>query len=97
MNPTTEEICTKATPVFKKYGVKRARLFGSFARGEAGPDSDIDLLVELQRPLGFEFFEFEEQLAAELKREVDVVTEGSVNKFLRPYIVSDLKLLYEEK
>ncbi len=98
MNPTLEEISEKARPVFEKYGVKRARIFGSYARGEAKPDSDIDILITTPPAMSlFSYMDFKEQLEAELGRSVDVVSEGNINKFLRPYIVPELKPLYEER
>lgn len=97
MNPTLEEISEKARPVFEKYGVNYAALYGSIARGEARPDSDADLLVEYSRPLGFEYFDMRHELEKSLGRDVDVITEESMNEFLRPYIVPDLKPIYGEK
>jgi len=97
MNPTLEEISQKATPVFEKYGVTRARIFGSFARGEARADSDIDLVVDLERPLGFDYFAMQEELEAQLGREVDVMTEPGISKFFRPYIIPELQPLYDRR
>lgn len=57
-------------------GFAHIALFGSVARGEARQDSDIDLLVELDRnrPLGLEFFSTVERVEQILGRKVDVVT-----------------------
>lgn len=57
-------------------GFARIALFGSIARGEALPDSDVDLLVELDRsrPLGLEFFSTAERVEEILGRKVDIVT-----------------------
>lgn len=57
-----------------EYGVKRIGLFGSFARGTADEASDIDVVVEFQRPIGFKFIEFVDYLEQLLGREVDVLT-----------------------
>jgi predicted nucleotidyltransferase len=97
MQPTVNEIAEKIEPVFKKYGVTYAALYGSHARGEARPDSDVDLLVEYSKPLGFEYFDMHHELEENLGREVDVITEESMNEFLRPYIVPDLTPIYGEK
>lgn len=58
----------------KKFGVKRVAVFGSFARGKAKRGSDVDLLVEFTRPIGFEFFELGDYLKRLLGRNVDILT-----------------------
>ena len=97
MQPTIQEIAEKAKPVFEKYGISYAALYGSIARGEARPDSDADLLVEYDRPLGFEYFDMRRELEEGLGRPVDIITDASMNKFLRPYIAPDLTPIYGEK
>ena len=56
----------------QRYGVVRLSLYGSFARGAAVEDSDVDLLVELFRPLGLEFVALAQYLERKLGREVDL-------------------------
>lgn len=58
----------------KKFGVKRVAVFGSFARGKAKRNSDVDLLVEFSKPVGFEFFELGDYLKKLLGRNVDILT-----------------------
>ena len=60
-----------------QYGVTRLALFGSTARGEAGADSDVDLLVELERPLGFAFVGLATELEEQLGHPVDLATFNS--------------------
>jgi predicted nucleotidyltransferase len=96
MSEDLSEIKEKITPVLEKYGVEYARIFGSVARGEAREDSDVDLLIKLLKPVSlYTFFNLQDELEEVLERKVDLVTEGSLNKFLRPYILPDLKTLYE--
>ena len=57
-----------------EYSVKRIGLFGSFARGTANETSDIDVVVEFQRPVGFKFIELVEYLEQMFGRKVDVLT-----------------------
>ena len=61
-----------------EYGVKRIGLFGSFASGTANEASDIDVIVEFQRPIGFKFIELVDYLERLLGREVDVLTPVGV-------------------
>lgn len=69
-------------PWLESRGVSELALFGSFARDEAGPDSDVDLLVKLSRPMGLEFFGLEEEISERLGRRVDLCTEGWLNRFV---------------
>lgn len=76
----------------RRFGVRVVGIFGSFARGEAGPVSDVDLLIELERPLGWEIVDVKEYLEALLGLRVDIVTRGALRKKprLRQTIEEDL-------
>ncbi|MBI5003941.1 nucleotidyltransferase family protein [Candidatus Kaiserbacteria bacterium] len=90
------EIQEKTSPILRSYHVRKASVFGSIARGEDSKDSDVDLLVEFGEPMGMiGYLRFIAQLEESLQKKVDVVTEKSINKFIRPYIVPDLKVIYE--
>ncbi|MGB5612189.1 MAG: nucleotidyltransferase family protein [Sedimenticolaceae bacterium] len=71
----------------RRFGVTRLALFGSTARDEAGPDSDVDIVVGFDGPatsaryFGVQFF-----LEDALGCAVDLVTEKAVRSELRPYI-----------
>lgn len=60
------------------YGVSKIALFGSFATGTPRSDSDIDLLVELNRPLGFAFMDLADDLEEKLGRKVDILTRDGL-------------------
>lgn len=67
-----------ALPALKEqYGVSLLALYGSVARDEAETDSDVDLLVELERPLGFAFVDLASELEEHLGRPVDLATFNS--------------------
>lgn len=67
----------------EKYSVKEIGIFGSCARGEQDETSDIDILVELEKPVGIvKFLKLEKHLSLLLEAKVEIVTK----KALKPYI-----------
>ena len=90
------EMQEKISPILSKYGIERAAVFGSVARGEDVPKSDVDLLIKLgEQPMGMiKYMELIEEIEQSLGRKVDIITEGS-DKFLRPYIEKEMKVIYE--
>ncbi|MFC1770577.1 nucleotidyltransferase family protein [Candidatus Margulisiibacteriota bacterium] len=83
---------------FRTCPVNKAYLFGSVARGEESKDSDIDVLVELDRtkPIGLEFIEMQITLQKLLHRKVDLVTNKALSKYIKPYIDKEKVLIYEK-
>lgn len=74
----------------ERHGVDRIRVFGSCARGEAGPQSDVDLLIRLQSGHGFpDFMAFCEEAEAALGRHVDVVTEDGLSPYIRERVLAE--------
>ncbi len=61
-----------------EYGVRRIGVFGSYAKGVATERSDVDLVVEFDRPIGFRFVEFVEFLEALFGKPVDVLTPAGI-------------------
>lgn len=64
----------------KKYGVAILGIFGSYARGEQNELSDIDILVELEKPIGLKFFELWDELENLLGIKVDLLTIKAVKQ-----------------
>ena len=93
---TIQDIKVKITPVLKEYDIKYAGIFGSFARGESTEKSDVDIMVKFGRPMGmFTYMKFVNGLESSLERKVDVVTENSLNKYVKPYVLPEIKVIYE--
>jgi uncharacterized protein len=70
------------------FGVKSLAIFGSVARNEAGPDSDVDVLVEFSIPVGyFKFFDLQEYLESILGCRVDLTTPDALHERLRDRIL----------
>lgn len=80
----------------RNNGIERLRMFGSAARGEEGPESDVDLLVDFSRPVGFfELLRAEDELAALFHRPVDLMTEGSISRFMRDQVVESAQVIFD--
>jgi predicted nucleotidyltransferase len=85
-----EEIQRIALPILARYGVKRAVLFDSIVRGEAKVRSDVDLLVDIDRPIGlFRFVGMKQDLEKALGRKVDVVENAALKPALRDRILGE--------
>lgn len=81
-------------------GVVRISIFGSFARREDSPTSDVDILVKLpsgNRPLiGMKWFTLDQELEEKIGRPVDLVSEDALVNSLRAIIEKDLEVIYEK-
>ena len=74
----------------EQFGVTGLTLFGSVARDEAGPDSDVDLLVEFDRPVGlFRFLELQSHLEDLLRCGVDLGTPRSLKPRIRERVLAE--------
>lgn len=74
----------------KRYGVTRIGIFGSVARGEAKPDSDVDIVVEMEKPDLFYMVHIKETLENEFQRPVDIVHyRNKMSKYLKERIQSE--------
>ena len=91
-----DEVQEKITPILRSHDIARASVFGSVARGNDRPDSDVDVLVKFRKPVGLVgFVGLANEMEKALGRKVDLVAEGGINKFIEPYIRQDLKTIYE--
>ena len=74
----------------EEFGVRRLRVFGSLARGSAGPESDVDVLVDLQAPASAKRFDgLQFSLEDLLGRSVDLVTEKALREEFRQIVEAD--------
>lgn len=76
-------------PVLKKYGVKKAALFGSCARGVADEKSDIDILIEPPERMGMTIVRLKRDLEDTLHKKVDLVSYSGISKYLKKYILAN--------
>lgn len=77
---TLDEIAERIAPVAKKYNIPKVYIFGSYARGEANPDSDVDLMIEVGNLRGLEVIGALEEFKNVLKKPVDLITTRALTQ-----------------
>jgi len=73
------------------FGIKKLAIFGSVAKGTAGPDSDVDIVVEFSRPIGFKFMELSDYLETILSRKVDILTMEGIKAIRIKKVADEIK------
>ena len=92
---TFEEICELAAPIARKHGIKSLSLFGSYARGDATEESDVDFLVQPSEGMGlFQLSGLLLDLQGKFG-EVDLVTTGGRDREFLARIAKDCRVIYE--
>ena len=90
MNTYIEEIKRKILPILYRYGVKRVGLFGSCVRGEMREDSDIDILVEIEKDISLlDFVGLKLEIEEVLGHKVDLVEYNTIKPLLRERIFKE--------
>ncbi len=86
---TVKQIKAKIVPVLEKYNIKKAGLFGSYARGEQTKKSDIDLIIEPPKGIGFGFVRIASDLEKAARKKIDLVTYKSLNHLIKRNILRE--------
>jgi predicted nucleotidyltransferase/plasmid maintenance system antidote protein VapI len=99
VNTNRNQILLKLTEVLKKFnGIEQAWIFGSFARKDDGPKSDIDVAVKTDPDFSyFDLADVQEQAGIALKRKVDIGFMDAFKPNILEHIRPDLQLIYEKK
>jgi uncharacterized protein len=84
-------ILREHSDILKKSTVKKIGLFGSYVRGSQRRRSDVDFLVVFEQPTFDNFMELVFSLEKYLGKKVDLVTEGSLSPYIRPYVEKEVK------
>jgi predicted nucleotidyltransferase len=92
-DPIVEKLKGLKPLLSSRYGVKRIGYFGSYARGDQVAESDVDILVEFEGPVGWEFFSLESFLEQELGLKVDLVKEEALKDRLKDDILEEVVYL----
>lgn len=80
----------KQSEIESRFKVRRLGVFGSFARGTAGPDSDVDILVELNEPTFDNYMDLKFYLEDILNHPIDLVIHDTVKPRLKPIIEKEV-------
>ena len=80
-----------------KFNVSRIGYFGSYATGLQSQTSDLDLLVEFSKPVGWEFFTLEKFLEKEFGLPLDLVTEEALKERIKSTVLDQIKTFETEK
>ena len=95
---TIDEIRAKIFPIAQKYGVEKVYLFGSYARGEATPESDIDLRIDKGELRGlFALSGLRNDISEALAKDIDILTTNALSKKFKNKIKKDEVLIYEKE
>jgi predicted nucleotidyltransferase len=94
MSPTIPDP-SKLAPICRKYGVSSLAVFGSFARGEAHSDSDMDILVSFAARVGLlTMVALERELSELIGRKVDLQTEAALSPYIKDQILKERQIIY---
>ena len=94
-----DEIKSAIIPVLKKFGVARASLFGSFARGYQNEESDVDIIIEFEHPESrslLDLVAIEQEISELLDRKTDVLTVNSIHPLIKESVMTDMEVFYEQ-
>jgi len=91
-----DELFKKIFSILKVHDVKKIAIFGSYVRGEAGPESDIDIIIEFKgRKSLLDLVGIEQELSEALGIKVDLLTEKSISPYLIDRIRKEMVVIYE--
>ena len=80
---TLDEMASIVVPIAQSYGAGRVMVFGSYAKGIAGPESDVDLLIEPGEIISyFRFATMATDMEKALGKEVDAISSGCSSRFI---------------
>ena len=74
-----------------EFGVRRIGLFGSYSTGNPDENSDVDIIAEFEKPIGFRFIEFAEYIEKLFDRKADILTPAGLNSIRNKQVADEIK------
>ena len=96
---TREELLAKVIPLFTSYPIRRAALFGSYARNEQNQDSDLDILLEFSEPIGLRYGSLYLDLKEAVPVSIGLLTKAGLeeqSEYFRESVLNDMEVFYEK-
>lgn len=91
----TKEIENQVISFLKECGAKKISIFGSYVRGEATPESDLDIIVEFNQKISLlDLVGFEHELSDLLGVKVELLTEKSISPYIIDDVLAEAKVIY---
>lgn len=88
-----QKITDTIMPILIKYNVKKASLFGSYARGTSDEKSDVDILIEPPEEMGLSVVRLKRELEQVLSKKVDLVSFNGISRYLKDSILANQKII----
>jgi predicted nucleotidyltransferase len=94
MNEYVRQIKQAVVPILRRYGVSKAALFGSIVKNRMRPDSDIDMLVQIDQDISLlDFVGLKIELEEALNRNVDLVEYDTIKPLIREHILKEQEMI----
>jgi len=90
LNQILNVISKNKSSLKRKYRISKIGVFGSYSRNEATEESDVDILVEFEEPIGLDFVLLAEELESLIGNKVDLVSSNAVKPKIKKYIEDEL-------
>lgn len=95
MNQEINHIKKLISPVFNKYNIRAASLVGSAARGEHTPESDYDIVIDIDQPISLlTFSRIKIELEDIFHKKIDLIERSAIKPVLKKYLLKDEIVIY---
>ncbi len=88
-NDEIKELKPKIVKILKKHGIRKAGIFGSYARGENKKNSDIDIIIQPRKGMGLEFVGVQLELQDKIGKKIDLVTYKGIHPLIKEDVLKE--------